>query len=125
MKKGEKKSGSYERFVQILRRNGQKIKLNEKDYTQADIYDNSNLKKLLVDEHPDLAHRLYLQWEDEELGKIFANTYNNHPDYGEQAAHIASELGILGIKVPFSQVRKDVEDFEEKIWDIIPKLKQE
>ncbi len=125
MGENKKRLGSYERLVQRLRRNGPKIKLNGKDYTRADIYNNYNLKELLVNEHPDLAHQLYLQWQDKKLGRIFANTYNGHPDYGEQAAHIANELGIFGIEVPFSQVRKNVSDFEESKFKEVDEIRGE
>ncbi|MDD5192105.1 MAG: hypothetical protein PHH54_01245 [Candidatus Nanoarchaeia archaeon] len=107
----------YRKIEQKLRKSCPKVKLNGEYYTRAQIYDCLNLKRILVNENPELAHQLYLQWEDKELGTIFANTYNGHLDYGEQAYHIASELGILGVKPPFSKVRADVDAFEERIFN--------
>ena len=107
---------NHKKLEQRLRENGPKVKVSGRDYTPAEIHDCPNLKAILVNENPNLAHQLYLQWEDAELGRLFALKYDGHPDYGAQAYHIASELGILGIKPPFSQVRADVENFEENIF---------
>ena len=85
-------------------------------YNRQEVYDSLELKTKLVEESPEFAEQLYYQWRESgetELGKLFAEKYNGHPEYGMSAFHIGNELGMQEMKRPSNSVLEDVEKFED------------